>query len=150
MVRWLQPRCCHSNQAACQTPVRSRPSILALKLQFPECKVPGAMRETHLLDGYLVRGFQLGRGHIWATPEKVSTEWGGGAESKAYFWGRPGNQPLLKVIHWIFQKEANSYRKVQSLGMGTSPGFSTSLWCCLKLSFKNHLLLLISTSTFVV
>lgn len=98
---------------------RSRPSIPALELQFPECKAPSLfVRETHLLDGYLVRGFQLERGYIWATTEEDSIEYvklvgqkakhtsGGGLGTNSSLWWPAGH---LKRILQEYAKPGDGY-----------------------------------------
>lgn len=56
MVRWLQPSCCHGNQAACQTHSQGRAQFSAPELHFPACKALAGMKETHPLPGSSLKG----------------------------------------------------------------------------------------------
>ena len=56
--------------------VRSRPSLPALELQFPECKAPWGSERNPAPNEYPARVFQLGRGHIWAPLREYGTECG--------------------------------------------------------------------------
>lgn len=121
-MKWFggsSPAAAMATRLPARPTARSRPSIPALELQFPECKAPSLfVRETHLLDGYLVRGFQLERGYIWATTEEDSIEYvklvgqkakhtsGGGLGTNSSLWWPAGH---LKRILQEYAKPGDGY-----------------------------------------
>lgn len=120
MVRWLQPSCCHGNQAACQTHSQERARFPAPELHFPACKAPAGMKETHPLPGSSLEGAGRTQSRTPPTPTPAKA---GHVSGCIWVWRRTGNH--FSLMTYLTDKEVNGYKKGQRLRIDTCPGFVT-------------------------
>lgn len=141
MVRWLQPSCCHGNQAACQIYSQRQIQLSCSRTTVPRMQSTQGLRETHFLDSVQPEPSNLEE-DMYGHPQKTTVQTvricAGGAESRDTSGGgqldiQAGGQQL---------QEGTKQRPE----MFTGPGFATNLWYFLKTCSQNWAVFSISTS----